>query len=103
EDGIRDGHVTGVQTCALPICSEITLPIAAEIDARLVAHRERNHAINLAAVRIAPMILAPSCLLREADQIGTGDVMMMADLTPARSGERRVGREGGREATTIGR
>src|SRR5439155_3692794 len=24
EDGIRDGHVTGVQTCALPICS-ITL------------------------------------------------------------------------------
>src|SRR5215510_9348419 len=20
EDGIRDGHVTGVQTCALPIC-----------------------------------------------------------------------------------
>src|SRR5439155_14702749 len=21
EDGIRDGHVTGVQTCALPICS----------------------------------------------------------------------------------
>src|SRR5215510_14797413 len=22
EDGIRDGHVTGVQTCALPICSD---------------------------------------------------------------------------------
>src|SRR5439155_458782 len=22
EDGIRDGHVTGVQTCALPICGE---------------------------------------------------------------------------------
>src|SRR5439155_12159201 len=22
EDGIRDGHVTGVQTCALPICQE---------------------------------------------------------------------------------
>src|SRR5437870_9430536 len=21
EDGIRDGHVTGVQTCALPICA----------------------------------------------------------------------------------
>src|SRR5439155_9362985 len=21
EDGIRDGHVTGVQTCALPICN----------------------------------------------------------------------------------
>src|SRR5439155_12056749 len=23
EDGIRDGHVTGVQTCALPICPEV--------------------------------------------------------------------------------
>src|SRR5437870_8879858 len=22
EDGIRDGHVTGVQTCALPICQK---------------------------------------------------------------------------------
>src|SRR5439155_2587237 len=22
EDGIRDGHVTGVQTCALPICNQ---------------------------------------------------------------------------------
>src|SRR5437870_8448901 len=26
EDGIRDGHVTGVQTCALPICTSICLP-----------------------------------------------------------------------------
>src|SRR5690348_17388486 len=24
EDGIRDGRVTGVQTCALPICSRIS-------------------------------------------------------------------------------
>src|SRR5439155_7340325 len=24
EDGIRDGHVTGVQTCALPICFTAT-------------------------------------------------------------------------------
>src|SRR5690625_7714625 len=23
EDGIRDGHVTGVQTCALPICAGV--------------------------------------------------------------------------------
>src|SRR5207253_4297148 len=25
EDGIRDGHVTGVQTCALPICEPPTV------------------------------------------------------------------------------
>src|SRR5690625_3814893 len=27
EDGIRDGHVTGVQTCALPICKTTVLDI----------------------------------------------------------------------------
>src|SRR5436309_6092754 len=26
EDGIRDFHVTGVQTCALPICDDLGLP-----------------------------------------------------------------------------
>src|SRR5690606_40254749 len=25
EDGIRDFHVTGVQTCALPICSKVAI------------------------------------------------------------------------------
>src|SRR5437870_6553079 len=27
EDGIRDGHVTGVQTCALPIFIPASLPV----------------------------------------------------------------------------
>src|SRR5690625_8016160 len=27
EDGIRDGHVTGVQTCALPILNTATHPV----------------------------------------------------------------------------
>src|SRR5215510_6305364 len=30
EDGIRDGHVTGVQTCALPICSSSPIQLRAE-------------------------------------------------------------------------
>src|SRR5690625_551860 len=30
EDGIRDGHVTGVQTCALPICQSAPAPAPAE-------------------------------------------------------------------------
>src|SRR5690625_2781450 len=29
EDGIRDGHVTGVQTCALPISGDAHLPAGA--------------------------------------------------------------------------
>src|SRR5690606_35889811 len=35
EDGIRDFHVTGVQTCALPIC---TKDQAGEMSDRLVTH-----------------------------------------------------------------
>src|SRR5439155_17298995 len=31
EDGIRDGHVTGVQTCALPICSGHRLPLVPDL------------------------------------------------------------------------
>src|SRR5690606_39868314 len=27
EDGIRDFHVTGVQTCALPICTEFRITV----------------------------------------------------------------------------
>src|SRR6266508_2217670 len=33
EDGIRDGHVTGVQTCALPICTLDSWLSAADGDA----------------------------------------------------------------------
>src|SRR5579883_3616106 len=29
EDGIRDFHVTGVQTCALPICKDVVLGLSA--------------------------------------------------------------------------
>src|SRR5690606_40939245 len=31
EDGIRDFHVTGVQTCALPICAQVLLGELAEL------------------------------------------------------------------------
>src|SRR6266702_2412475 len=36
EDGIRDGHVTGVQTCALPILSDCGLATASPAQAGLV-------------------------------------------------------------------
>src|SRR5207253_8574820 len=37
EDGIRDGHVTGVQTCALPISAPTVWPTRA-ISSRLPRH-----------------------------------------------------------------
>src|SRR5207253_7465592 len=45
EDGIRDGHVTGVQTCALPICaspSRCTRPELLEPTARYRSDRCRR-------------------------------------------------------------
>jgi hypothetical protein len=50
----------------------VALPVSAEIDARLVPHRQRHDPINLDAVRIAPMILSPRAFLRESGEIGTG-------------------------------
>src|SRR5690606_41049500 len=35
EDGIRDFHVTGVQTCALPISVRVMMPASRDLMARL--------------------------------------------------------------------
>ena len=43
------------------------LPVSAEIDARLVVHRQSNKPVNLEAVRFLAVILAPRCLLGELD------------------------------------
>src|SRR5690625_6076392 len=44
EDGIRDGHVTGVQTCALPICPRGE-------DSLIAAQRELQEEVGLTAQR----------------------------------------------------
>src|SRR5207253_3852204 len=38
EDGIRDGHVTGVQTCALPISDAFAARLSRENVRRRIAH-----------------------------------------------------------------
>src|SRR5439155_12966517 len=38
EDGIRDGHVTGVQTCALPISTHSQLPPIIEAAKTIARH-----------------------------------------------------------------
>src|SRR5690348_18435077 len=47
EDGIRDGRVTGVQTCALPIWSSVFAPIANAVEGA-VGPRMRSHFWNAA-------------------------------------------------------
>src|SRR5207245_6884951 len=67
EDGIRDATVTGVQTCALPIC-------------QLLRHRLHGR------LRVAVQLALPLQQFLDARQ----HVLQLLDL---RSEERRVGKE----------
>src|SRR5690606_40412377 len=80
EDGIRDFHVTGVQTCALPISlvPASTGPRRSR-DPRLVARRRRRPS-------------APADPGEGTRPRGTGDAAR--GRGPRRSEERRVGKEG---------
>jgi len=67
-----------------------TLPIPAEIDARLVRHRQGHDAVNLAAIRIAAMILAPGGFLREPREVRAGNVVVMADFAAPHPAEKAL-------------
>src|SRR5438067_8375055 len=62
EDGIRDRNVTGVQTCALPICTTTvvvyTTPfwIKARLDEVVVDHSARGKGVGEARVKVALQI-----------------------------------------------
>src|SRR5690606_39568298 len=83
EDGIRDFHVTGVQTCALPICSPASgVRRSWEIQAtssRREVSRARSRSRDSASLRLVDS----SSRLRAASSAVAG---------PSRSEERRVGR-----------
>src|SRR5690606_39539349 len=87
EDGIRDFHVTGVQTCALPICSGRVITI------------RRTRALSVAAPVVSLMAQAPgigACAppARSASATRAPSASAAArSATPARSEERRVGQE----------
>src|SRR5690606_40627537 len=89
EDGIRDFHVTGVQTCALPICTVIGAAKLLEIHeqtAKNLLHTARLRAgatTTLALARLyAKELPSPAVLRRKAKA-----------RSRRRSEERRVGKE----------
>src|SRR5690606_40613529 len=87
EDGIRDFHVTGVQTCALPILAHLTVD----------AHGVRGDEPGFDASDVAVYGLGINPNFEETGQMqwanftGTLDW----DYLDERSEERRVGKEGG--------
>src|SRR5690606_41062387 len=80
EDGIRDFHVTGVQTCALPICRLVVARHAYQVALGFAHELAERFGVEvlLADIDDTPQVL---------EAIGEG-----ADLL--RSEERRVGKEG---------
>src|SRR5205823_10114542 len=93
-DGIRDKLVTGVQTCALPICGDQVLD---RLDLRLVV------AVGLARERLERHARLVGGLLgtflhlhEEGVGVGLGDQAddrLLAAAGASRSEERRVGKE----------
>src|SRR5439155_9029293 len=83
EDGIRDGHVTGVQTCALPIFADVTValePLRAKRlgKARLITlHAQLEDTTRRALQRLDGPLDGDGALVEHDD----------------RSEERRVGKE----------
>src|SRR5690606_40223292 len=89
EDGIRDFHVTGVQTCALPICSVLLMPtpVKQRKDATLHIYAGINDGYT-GSVPISHSLELYNKVVKDFDK---GAKKQLIPLE--RSEERRVGKE----------
>src|SRR5207244_6770591 len=87
EDGIRDDLVTGVQTCALPICSRRFFGASASRNGDGIAAKQFSFKEALCDQRSAACCVEIGC-----DKTSSG--LEICKDGHARSEERRVGKEG---------
>src|SRR5690625_7954772 len=95
EDGIRDGHVTGVQTCALPISIELALE-----DYVVSMSGDPVQLSDFASVRAtnsdgSELVVDAQTLTYTSREGYYGPATITFEVTdaPDRSEERRVGKE----------
>src|SRR5690606_39632052 len=92
EDGIRDFHVTGVQTCALPIsarpgrCRSRAWPVLRELHSSCLRKVLQN---RFSGGKAASLPAAPRSGRAAAQQTR----LRRESASPSRSEERRVGKE----------
>jgi hypothetical protein len=67
----------------------VPLPITAEIDTRLVPHRERRDSVHLRSVRALPVILTP-CRLARTESAGVGRMQSAVLFTGMPGPDRKV-------------
>src|SRR5690606_40251315 len=92
EDGIRDFHVTGVQTCALPIFSAL----AAELVQKALENEPHRRDLRLKLLEVF-FVWGNKEAFREAAQAFKAEIGATPDGDwdkVLRSEERRVGKEG---------
>src|SRR5207253_6585857 len=93
EDGIRDGHVTGVQTCALPISlSRVQIGMIAIMVPSLIL--VQRFGFEGFCARHALLAFANGLTLYLVRPVKSSPCLSVATLRYLRSEERRVGKEG---------
>src|SRR5690606_39632759 len=94
-----DFHVTGVQTCALPICEALGIELGEITDVNSPIYRSLMDVIDDLSPEIGdvlkPLLEDVANATTEADaRAAVGAVEAAINSMPARSEERRVGSEG---------
>src|SRR5437762_13927644 len=84
EDGIRDTSVTGVQTCALPICGTVQIQSATADNHLYISSVAPDLVFGNNTTRASATAIGFVGFATAANHFGTG----------SRSEERRVGKEG---------